>query len=108
MGVELEDRYWYHTDGPNCHWCWGGATAFVWGPYGTHICQYCTDLIDAGRPNDIAETVAAAITVRDNWHGLDPERWRQREHARLAHWLTIRTTCTPVVDGNPPTPGDPP
>jgi hypothetical protein len=55
-------------------------------------------MFEDGRAQEVVEEVAARITVRAGWHGLDPERWRQHEHERMARWLEIRTTCMEGVD----------
>ncbi len=47
---EIDDRWLFHTSGPNCHWCASGETAFVWGPYGTNICPGCV----GRRPVEVA------------------------------------------------------
>jgi hypothetical protein len=104
---EIEDRWLFRTSGPNCHWCYSGKTAFVWGPYGTHICARCTALIDTGQKWEIPETLAARMTVRDRWFGLEPEHWRECELGLIAKWLTIHTTCetsTADPDAQPPAP----
>ena len=33
-----DDRWQFHTAGPNCHWCYHRDTAFVWGPFSTNVC----------------------------------------------------------------------
>jgi hypothetical protein len=76
-----DDRWHFHTSGPNCHWCAAGKTALVWGLYGTNVCADCQALFDEGRQWEVAETVAARITVRGRWvGGVNPERWRDQEH----------------------------
>lgn len=95
---ESDDQWLFRTSGPNCRWCSSGQTAFVWGPYKTHVCAECQRLIEAGEHWLIPETVAARITVSGNhWMGVDPERWRQRERRLIEHWMTARTTCSPVA-----------
>jgi len=102
-GGEIDDRWLFRTSGPNCHWCYTGMTAFVWGPYGTNVCAHCQCLFDEGRQWEVPETLAARMTVRDRWMGADPEQWREREHRLIAKWLTIRTTCAAVDSEEPPT-----
>jgi hypothetical protein len=58
---------------------------------------HCEELIEAGRQWEIAEEVAARITVRHNWI-MHPDRWRQREHDLMARWLRMRTTRVAVTD----------
>jgi hypothetical protein len=98
---ELDDRWLFRTSGPNCHWCASGETIHVWGPYGTNVCAFCEDLITQGRPWEVAEAVAARITVRDRWYDLDPERWLEHERALIERWLTLRRDCTEVPPGRP-------
>ena len=50
-----DDRWQFHTTGPNCHWCYHRDTAFVWGPYGTNVCAVCQELIEAGRQWEVVE-----------------------------------------------------
>ena len=95
MTEPISDEHRFHTSGPNCHWCARGETAWVWGPYGTNICADCTEMIEAAEPELVVETIAAAVTVRDNWHHLDPQRFREHELENLTRWLEIRTTCEP-------------
>ncbi len=90
-----DDRWQFHTTGPNCHWCYHRDTAFVWGPYDTNVCAVCQELIEAGRQWDVVEALAARMTVRDRWLHLDPEDWRQNEHALMERWLRVRTDCRP-------------
>lgn len=90
------DEYVFRTDGRQvCHWCAYRPQAWVWGPYGTRVCDHCEELIAAGRQWEIPEGVAARITVRERWHDIDPDRWRRREHDLLARWLRVRTTREP-------------
>jgi hypothetical protein len=91
-----DDLHTFHTVGPNCHWCYERGTAYVWGPYGTNVCEHCQGLISEGRDWEVVEALAARMTVRGGWHMLDPEGWRQREHERMARWLSIRTDCRPA------------
>jgi hypothetical protein len=87
----LEENY-LRTDGRDCcHWCFLRPQAYVWGPYGTRVCDYCDRLVADGRAGEIVEEVAARITVRDRWMMLDPEPWREHEHERIARWLEVRT-----------------
>lgn len=101
MEGEIEDKFLFRTSGPGCHWCGTDRTRAVWGPYGTNVCDYCEGLLEQGREWEVAETVAARITVRGNWRMLDPENWRKRESALIAHWLSIRTERTEVPLGKP-------
>jgi hypothetical protein len=96
-----DDRWQFHTAGPNCHWCYHRDTAFVWGPYGTNVCAVCQRLIEAGRQWEVVEALAAQMTVRGRWLWFDLERWRKREHYLIERWLNIRTTCTAVEDARP-------
>lgn len=102
MAVTGDDPYGrdenaFRTDGRAvCHWCYLRPQTWIWGPYGTRICDHCQQLIDAGSAGDVVEELAARMTVRDGWHMLDPDRWRQHEHERMARWLEVRTTCQPV------------
>jgi hypothetical protein len=91
----------YRTDGPSCHWCQSRPAVWLWGPYRTHVCDYCQRMIAEGRQWDIIEELAASMTVRGSWKRgvgkmVDPERWRKREHAHMARWLELRTDCQPI------------
>jgi hypothetical protein len=93
----------FHTSGPNCHWCWSRPAAFVWCPYGTHVCAYCNDLIESGDERHVVETLAAAMQVTGAMGRMhDPEAWEKRELARLRRWTGVRTHAHRVVaeDGN--------
>ena len=91
------DENVFRTDGRDvCHWCTLRPQEWLWGPYGTRVCDHCQQLIEEGRQWEIVEGVAARITVRDNWHHLDPEQWRRREHGLMARWLKVRTDFRPV------------
>jgi len=93
-----DNRWQFHTTGPNCHWCYHRDTAFVWGPYGTNVCAVCQELIEAGRQWEVVEALAAQMTVqRRRWLWFDPERWRKREHGLIGRWLEVRTTCRPTT-----------
>jgi len=61
----------------------------------------CADLITEGRKWEVAETVAARITVRDDWHDVTPEQWLEREHALIERWVALRTDCIEVPPGKP-------
>lgn len=68
------------------------------GTYGTRVCDHFQEMIAEGRPAEIVEEAAARILVRSGWHGIDPERWRAREHDLMARWLRVRSTREPIVD----------
>lgn len=91
------DEYVFRTDGRDaCHWCYMRPQAVVWGPYGTRVCAHCDELISQGRADEVVEELAARMTVRDAWHGLNPEEWRRREHDLMQRWLKVRTTSRPI------------
>lgn len=97
-----EENY-LRTDGRDgCHWCALRPQAWVWGPYGTRVCDHCDQLASQGRAAEIVEEAAARITVRGGWRlGVDPETWRMHEHERVAKWLDIRTTREPAPPHRP-------
>ena len=101
MPVGEDDKWLFRTSGPGCHWCAIGETIHVWGPYGTNVCAECADLITEGRKWEVAETVAARITVRDDWHDVTPEQWLEREHALIERWVALRTDLIEVPPGKP-------
>jgi hypothetical protein len=81
-----------HTTGPNCHWCWTRPAAFVWCPFGTHVCAYCNDLIDSGEGRHVIETLAASMQVTGTIKRMhDPQAWEDRQRALLKRWLGVRT-----------------
>jgi len=99
---DREENY-LRTDGRTaCHWCYMRPQAFVWGPYGTRVCDYCQQMAAEGRAHDIVEELAARMTVRDTWHKLDPEHWRERAHEHMQRWLDVRTTSAPTEPQAPP------
>lgn len=73
-----------------------GEVTPAWGPYGTRVCAHCDELISQGRADEVVEELAARMTVRDAWHGLNPEEWRRREHDLMQRWLKVRTTSRPI------------
>ena len=90
----LEQNY-LRTDGRDvCHWCSLRPQEWVWGPYGTRVCEQCDQLATEGRIDEIVEEAAARITVYGNFERfrLDPERWRRHEREKLQRWLEVRTT----------------
>lgn len=89
----LEKNY-LRTDGRDvCHWCALRPQEWVWGPYGTRMCDYCDQLATSGKAGEIVEEIDARITVRVGWlGGINPDRWRKNEAGRLARWLEVRTT----------------
>lgn len=92
----LEENY-LRTDGKDsCHWCYLRPQEYVWGPYGTRVCGHCQQMAEEGRAHDIVEELAARMTVREGWRMLDPEEWRRHEHEKMARWLQVRTTCSPI------------
>lgn len=99
QGIDPYDRdeNVFRTDGRACcHWCYLRPQAWVWGPYGTRVCDHCQQMVEDGRAREVAEELAARMTVRDGWHTLDPGHWREREQGLMARWLEVRTTCQPV------------
>lgn len=93
-----QDERSFRTDARGaCHWCRLRPQAWVWGPYGTRVCDHCSEMIAEGRAQEVVEEAAARITVRDGWHSLDPEQWRDREHALMTRWLRVRTTREPIT-----------
>lgn len=97
----LEQNY-LRTDGRDCcHWCSLRPQMWVWGPYGTRVCDHCDQLAAAGQVAEIVEEAAARLTVRGAFRrfgwALDPERWREHEHERIRRWLEVRTTRTPIA-----------
>lgn len=93
------DENVFRTDGRDaCHWCYLRPQAWVWGPYGTRVCDHCQQLIDAGRADEVVEECAARTTVHGGFSrlDLDPDKWRAREHDLMNRWLRIRTTCQRV------------
>jgi hypothetical protein len=92
------DENVFRTDGRDaCHWCYLRPQAWVWGPYGTRVCDHCQQMIAEGRAQDVVEEMAARMTVRDGWGSmLDPEDWREREHNLMDRWLEVRTDCRPI------------
>lgn len=99
MTVDPADRdeYNFRTNGRQvCHWCYLRPQAYVWGPFGTRVCEHCQELAGQGQQEAIVEALAARMTVRDAWHGVNPEKFREHEHARVARWIAVRTTCEPI------------
>jgi hypothetical protein len=86
-----------HTSGEGCHWC-GAPAAFVWCPWGTHVCQHCHDLTMAGEEWHVAEKVAARMTVRGNeaLGGIELEGFRARERALVDRWIEGRSHAHPI------------
>jgi hypothetical protein len=83
-----------HTSGPNCHWCYERPAGYVWCPWGTHVCEYCHDLSITGQEWQIAENLAAAMTVRGNLEDdgiLDPETFRSHQHETVELWIRERS-----------------
>lgn len=98
----LEENY-LRTDGRDCcHWCWFRPQEWVWGPYGTRVCDHCDRLASEGRGAEIVEEHAARMTVH-GWPKLirDPEGYRQRERERLDRWLEVRTAREPAPPHKP-------
>ena len=91
------DELLFRTVGRNlCHWCQLRPPAWVWGPYGTRVCDHCQVMIFDGRAAEVVDELAARMTVRDALGVVDPERWRAHQWALMARWLTIRTDCWPL------------
>ena len=93
----LEENY-LRTDGRDCcHWCYLRPQEWVWGPYGTRVCDHCDRLATAGRASEIVEEIDARMTVRGGWHRLiDPERRSSTENENLTRWLEVRTSRRPI------------
>lgn len=86
----------FHTSGPNCHWCYERPAAYVWCPWGTHVCAYCHDLVIKGQEWMIVETLAASMTVRGNFDRgiaqlIDPESFREHHNDVLNRWIEAKS-----------------
>lgn len=104
----LEENY-LRTDGRDCcHWCYLRPQEWVWGPYGTRVCDLCDQLATQGRAAEIVEEVDARMTVRGGWHPMirDPEGRNRRELEALTRWLEVRTDRRAVTPPEPSPPQD--
>ena len=99
---EQREEHAFRTHGRDCcHWCALRPQAWVWGPYGTRVCDYCQQMIANGRARDVVEEAAARLTVRGTFarfRTLDEDHWRDREHALMTRWLVVRTDCQPIKE----------
>lgn len=95
---DREENY-LRTDGSDaCHWCWLRPQEWVWGPYGTRVCDHCNREAEEGRVHDIVDEHTARMTVH-GWPKLirDREGYRRREREKIDRWIEVRTTCKPIT-----------
>lgn len=97
-------RKWreFHTSGPNCHWCYGRPAAYVWCPWGTHVCDYCHDLTMEGREDEVVEILAASMTVHGSFGRgvgriINPESFRDHHRDTIREWIENRTHAHKVT-----------